>query len=67
MIDPHVLTIDPATLSSAVLRRLIAEVQRDERAVVQGPHAYDRIHNRHNRGPSRPRPWPDDPDVIEEQ
>lgn len=49
---PDILTIDPATVDSAVLRRLIAEVQEEvQREKEQGgPRAYDRAHNRHNRG-----------------
>lgn len=49
---PDPLTIDPATVDNAVLRRLITEVQQELGA---RPGAYDRIHQRHNRGVS-PRP-----------
>lgn len=59
---PDVLSIDPATVQSAVLRRLIAEVQQEQGEVTR---AYDRVHNRHNRGPYPrppvPVPPPDDP------
>lgn len=49
---PDPLTIDPATVDNAVLRRLITEVQQEMGA---RPGAYDRIHQRHNRGVA-PRP-----------
>lgn len=58
---PDVLTIDPATVPSAVLRRLIAEVQQEG---LPSPSLYDRIHNRHNRGVGpqpAPRPVPPTP------
>ena len=42
------MALDPATLSSPVLERLIAEV-RQERAGIKVA-AYNRTHNRHNRG-----------------
>ena len=50
---PDILTIDPATIESAVLRRLIAEVQQAalEAEEPSGLQAYNRSHNRHNRGP----------------
>jgi hypothetical protein len=44
---PALLEVDADKISSAVLARLIAEV-RDEKPVTL--HAYDRVHNRHNRG-----------------
>ena len=44
---PTLLEIDADEISSAVLARLIAEV-RDETPITL--HAYDRVHNRHNRG-----------------
>lgn len=53
---PDLSTIDPATVPSAVLRRLIAEVQQEALPV---PSLYDRIHNRHNRGGGSP--WPPRP------
>ena len=43
-----IMTIDPSTVSSAVLRRLIREVQQEE---SKPSRIYDRVHNRHNRGP----------------
>lgn len=57
---PDVLSIDPATVPSVALQRLIAEVQQElrEEDETLTPHAYDRIHNRHNRGPLHlPRPY----------
>lgn len=64
---PDPLTIDPETVPSAVLRRLIAEVQREAaeaggagapHATPPAPAAYDRVHNRHNRGPTHlPHPY----------
>ncbi len=58
---PDILSIDPATVPSAVLQRLIAEVQQEPHP--GSPHVYDRVHNRHNRGPypSRPPPYPRPP------
>lgn len=54
---PPVLSLDPATVPSAVLRRLITEVQHEAATVehddgnpLLGIKAYDRAHNRHNRG-----------------
>ena len=44
---PTVQEINVDKISSAVLARLIAEV-RDETPVTL--HAYNRTHNRHNRG-----------------
>lgn len=44
---PEPVIIERDDISSPVLRRLIKEVQ-DEKG--QGPTAYNRIHNRHNRG-----------------
>ena len=41
------LEVDTSKLSSAVLARLIEEVQNEETPTRQ---AYDRVHNRHNRG-----------------
>ncbi|GJD97684.1 YhhA family cyclophane-containing RiPP [Methylobacterium iners] len=37
---------DNVVLESAVLERLLLEVQNEEPAA---PHAYNRMHNRHNR------------------
>ena len=49
---PDVLSIDPDTVESAVLRRLIAEVQQEVADPLMEPlRAYDRVHNRYNRGP----------------
>ena len=42
------MDIDLSTIKSVALRRLIEEV-RDDRVKGVGLHAYDRIHNRHNR------------------
>ena len=44
---PELLEVDTDKISSAVLARLIAEV-RDETPITLS--AYDRVHNRHNRG-----------------
>lgn len=44
---PDVLTLDPAALPRGVLQRLVAELQQPCGAP---PRAYDRGHNRHNRG-----------------
>jgi hypothetical protein len=59
---PDPLTLDPDSLASTVLRRLVAEVQQEAREDTGTVHGrYDRIHNRHNRGPNpRPRLGPDD-------
>ena len=55
---PDPLTLDPAAVPSAVLRRLIAEIQEETSAGRESPprppQAYDRVHNRHNRGPIGP-------------
>ena len=50
----NILLIDLATLDSPVLRRLVAEVQAavQVEAAPAPVHAYDRVHNRHNRGPN---------------
>ena len=45
---PTLLEVDTDKISSAVLARLIAEVHDDETPVTI--HAYNRTHNRHNRG-----------------
>ena len=45
------LEIDPATIGNAVLRRLIDEVRNDLKTNITG---YNRVHNRHNRGPNIP-------------
>ena len=52
-----ILLIAPATLESAALRRLVAEVQAavQDEAVPAPVHAYARVHNRHNLEPG---PWP---------
>lgn len=55
-VDPF--TLDPATIPNEVLRRLIEEIQHEGGEVTR---IYDRVHNRHNRGPVR-RPWPPPPD-----
>lgn len=39
--------IDVSEISNPVLARLIEEVRNEESSV---PHAYNRTHNRHNRG-----------------
>lgn len=44
---PDVLSLDPAQLSSVVLQRLVTDLQQEQAAA---PRAYDRGHNRHNRG-----------------
>ena len=50
---PDVMTLDPATIDNAVLRRLIAEVQQDAAAAHVPPvQGYNRGYNRHHRGPA---------------
>jgi len=57
--------IDPATIPSAALRRLIAEIQHemiettdnDPGNPVLGIQAYNRIHNRHNRSIDSPQTY----------
>lgn len=63
IIIDDILTIDPATIDSIVLQRLIREVQQghDAHGGLTIPRAYDRVHNRHNRGPNHPRPTPEKP------
>ena len=41
------LEVDISKLSSPALARLIEEVRNEETPTT---HAYDRVHNRHNRG-----------------
>lgn len=41
------LEVDTSKLPSAVLARLIEEVRNEETSTTR---AYDRVHNRHNRG-----------------
>lgn len=41
------IKLDPSQIDNAVLKRLISEVQFEE---VNHVHAYNRTHNRHNRG-----------------
>ncbi len=41
------LEVDTSKLSSPALARLIEEVRNEEASPT---HAYDRVHNRHNRG-----------------
>ena len=48
---PELLEVDTSKISSAVLARLIEEV-RNEKLLIT--HVYDRVHNRHNRGLSKP-------------
>lgn len=58
-VELDVLMIDPATVPSAVLQRLIAEVQHEAAMpddTLNTKKVYDRIHNRHNRGPYIPEP-----------
>jgi hypothetical protein len=45
--DSRSLIIDASSVDNAVLQRLIKEVQSE---VTNHPHAYNRAHNRHNRG-----------------
>ncbi len=40
------LDIDPKSVSSVALARLVEEVRNEEAATSQ---SYDRVHNRHNR------------------
>lgn len=42
---PSLMEVDPKTINSVVLRRLIEEVKIEETT----PRIYDRWHNRHNR------------------
>ena len=44
--DQAAIEVDMASISSIALLRLIEEVRNDEATVG---HAYDRVHNRHNR------------------
>ena len=41
------LEVDTSKLSSPALARLIEEIRNEETSPI---HAYDRVHNRHNRG-----------------
>ena len=55
---PDLWNVDLDTLDSPTLARLIDEVRQD---LDDPPVAYNRIHNRHNRGGTNPRPTdPDD-------
>ena len=44
---PELLEVDPDKISSPVLARLIEEVRMEESSTTR---AYNRTHNRHNRG-----------------
>ena len=44
---PDPLEIDTSKISSPVLARLIEEVRNEESSTAR---AYNRVHNRHNRG-----------------
>ena len=44
---PDLTEIDTSTISSPTLARLIEEVRNEE---APETHAYNRTHNRHNRG-----------------
>ncbi len=44
---PRNIQVKPTEISSVVLRRLIEEVRQEEQP---NPSAYNRTHNRHNRG-----------------
>lgn len=44
---PDLLEIDTSKISSPVLARLIEEVRNEDTSTVS---AYNRTHNRHNRG-----------------
>ena len=46
-IIPDLTEIDTSTISSPTLARLIEEVRNEESSET---HAYNRTHNRHNRG-----------------
>ncbi len=46
-IIPDLTEIDTSTISSSTLARLIEEVRNEESPET---HAYNRTHNRHNRG-----------------
>jgi hypothetical protein len=44
--EQSMMEVDITSISSAALARLIEEVRNDDPAIG---HAYDRVHNRHNR------------------
>ena len=45
--NPTAITIDASNIPNAVLKRLIEEVRLESRNSIN---AYNRTHNRHNRG-----------------
>ena len=46
-LDSKSAIVDAAELSSAVLKRLVEEVREEK---LEPATAYNRVHNRHNRG-----------------
>ena len=42
--------VDPDQISNPVLKRLLDEVRNDSACCPEHTYAYDRVHNRHNRG-----------------
>ena len=42
--------INPDMIESPALKRLIGDIQDDVTGVASAPEAYNRVHNRHNRG-----------------
>ena len=42
--------INPENVQSAALKRLIQDIQQQSRETTLGASAYNRMHNRHNRG-----------------
>lgn len=52
------LILDAAGIDNAVLKRLISEVQYEQKA---GINSYNRVHNRHNRSSGRPPVTPPTP------
>ena len=42
--------INPDNVDSSVLRRLLQDIRGEEEGIGQAISAYNRMHNRHNRG-----------------
>lgn len=42
--------IDPGAIKSPALRRLIEDIREQTDSDTSPPQAYNRVHNRHNRG-----------------
>jgi hypothetical protein len=47
-LEKESILLDPKRIENSVLKRLIMEVQIDKIEIT--PNAYNRTHNRHNRG-----------------